>query len=169
MDLTPIASKKEAIRFDQLLMEVVEYLKPQKRFAGVSLNVAPLNEPILFDADATHIQQLLYNLFNNAADATIDCTRREINVGITIDRANGVFSVTIRDSGAGMEPALLEKAFTEKFTTKKDGHGFGLLVCKRIIENHSGQLLIESVLSQGTSITTTFPLADARVKAPAHA
>lgn len=168
-DLTPIASKKEAIRFDQLLMEVVDYLKPQKRFAGVSLNVAPLNEPILFDADATHIQQMLYNLFNNAADATIDCPLREINVGITIDRANGIFAVTIRDSGVGMEPALLEKAFIEKFTTKKDGHGFGLLVCKRIIENHSGKLSIESALSQGTSITTTFPLVESGVEAPASA
>ena len=169
MDLTPIASEKEAIRFDQLLMEVVDYLKPQKRFAGVSLSVASLNEPILFEADATHIQQLLYNLFNNAADATIDCAQREINVGITIDRANGVFAVTIRDSGAGMEPALLEKAFTEKFTTKKDGHGFGLLVCKRIIKNHGGKLSVESALSQGTSITVTFPLADALVEAPAPA
>lgn len=169
MDLTPIASRKETIRFDQLLLEVVDYLKPQKRFAGVSLNVAPLNEPIPFDADATHIQQLLYNLFNNAADATIGCARREIDVGITIDRANGLFAVTIRDSGVGMEPALLEKAFSEKFTTKKDGHGFGLLVCKRIIENHSGKLSIESVLSQGTSITTTFPLVESGVQAPAPA
>ncbi|MDH3890848.1 MAG: response regulator [candidate division Zixibacteria bacterium] len=169
MDLTPIASKKEAIRFDQLLMEVVDYLKPQKRFAGVSLNIAALKDPILFEADATHIQQLLYNLFNNAADATIECARREINVGITIDRAHGMFAMTISDSGAGMEPALLEKAFAEKFTTKKDGHGFGLLVCKRIIENHGGKLSIESALSQGTSITTTFPLADICVDTPVSA
>ena len=169
MDLTPIASKKETIRFDQLLIEVVDYLKPQKRFAGVSLNVATLNEPILFEADTTHIQQLLYNLFNNAADATIDCAQREINVGITIDCANGVFAVTIRDSGAGMEPALLEKAFTEKFTTKKDGHGFGLLVCKRIIENHDGKLSVESALSQGTSITITFPLVDTLIETLAPA
>lgn len=166
MDLTPIASKKEAIRFDQLLMEVVDYLKPQKRFADVSLNVAPMNEPLIFEADATHIQQLLYNLFNNAADSTIDCALREINVGVTIDRANNLFAVTIRDTGAGMEPALLEKAFTEKFTTKKDGHGFGLLVCKRIIENHGGKLAVESVLSQGTSITITFPLVESRTEAP---
>ena len=169
MDLTPIASKKETLRFDQLLIEVVDYLRPQKRFAGVSLNVVPMNEPILFEADSTHIQQLLYNLFNNAADATIDCEQREINVGITIDRANSLFAVTIRDSGAGMDPALLEKAFTEKFTTKKDGHGFGLLVCKRIIENHSGKISVESALSQGTSITVTFPLINALVETPAPA
>jgi C4-dicarboxylate-specific signal transduction histidine kinase len=166
MDLTPIASRKEDIRFDQLLMEVVDYLKPQKRYRGVTLEVAELNEPILFEADATHIQQLLYNLFNNAADATEGCARREINVGVVVDRGRGRFAVTIRDSGAGIEPELLEKAFTEKFTTKKSGHGFGLLVCKRIIDGHGGELAIESALSQGTSISVDFPLVDQTREVP---
>jgi len=166
MDLTPIASKKEAIRFDQLLMEVVDYLKPQKRYHGVTLDVEPPSEPILFEADATHIQQLLYNLFNNAADATEGCAQREIKVVVVVDHSSKSFAVTIRDTGAGIEPALLEKAFSEKFTTKNTGHGFGLLVCKRIIDGHGGELSVESALSQGTSITVKFPLAVVATEAP---
>jgi len=166
MDLTPIASKKEAIRFDQLLTEVVAYLRPQKRYRGVTLEVTPLEEPILFDADATHIQQLLYNLFNNAADATEGCVRRRIKASVVVDQASGTFAMTIMDTGSGIDPALLEKAFTEKFTTKKSGHGFGLLVCKRIIDSHGGELSVESAPSQGTSITIKFPLAQATAAAP---
>ncbi len=167
MDLGTIASQKEILRFDQLLLEVVDYLKPQKRFDGVSLEICEIHEPIQFEADATHIQQLLYNLFNNAADATVDCERREIDVTVSVDHSKGTFSVTIKDSGSGMEPELLQKAFTEKFTTKKTGHGFGLLVCNRIIENHGGRLEIESAPGQGTSITITFPLAPVAEAVPA--
>jgi signal transduction histidine kinase len=169
MDLTPIASKKEAVRFDQLLIEVVDYLRPQKRYRGVTLEVAPLAEPILFEADATHIQQLLYNIFNNAADATEGCTQRRIKADVAVDRSEGKFSVIVMDTGCGIDPALLEKAFTEKFTTKKTGHGFGLLVCKRIIDGHGGELSIESTPSQGTSVAIKFPLAAAKAEAPVPA
>jgi len=169
MDLASIASKKEVIRFDQLLTEVVDYLKPQKRYRGVTLAADDPGEPILFEADATHIQQLLYNLFNNAADATEGCARREIAARVVIDRAAGNFSVTIKDSGSGIDPEHLKKAFTEKFTTKKTGHGFGLLVCKRIIDGHGGELAVESAPSQGTSITIKFPLVPAAVEAPVPA
>ena len=87
-------------------------------------------------------------------------------VVVVVDHSSKSFAVTIRDTGAGIEPALLEKAFSEKFTTKNTGHGFGLLVCKRIIDGHGGELSVESALSQGTSITVKFPLAVVATEAP---
>lgn len=167
MDLTPIASKKEVLCFDELLEEVIDYLKPQKRYRGVTIELHPIEQKISLEADNVHIQQLLYNLFNNAADATLDRDERRIDVRVTVEADKGVFHLAISDTGVGIEPALLQKAFNEKFTTKKTGHGFGLLVCRRVIESHQGELNIDSTPDVGTTIKITFPLATAEIGARA--
>ena len=159
MDLAPISTAKEIIRFDQLIEEVVHYLRRQRRYRDVQIKLRPTPEPILFRADNVHIQQLLYNLFNNAADATEGCPRREINAYITVDHGQHTFCVTIADTGVGIDPAVLQKVFNERFTTKKTGHGFGLLVCKRVIDSHDGKLQVSSTPHEGTTICVTFPLA----------
>ena len=159
MDLSTISSREEVIRFDQLLKEVVEYLRPQKRFREVELTVPTQIDPVLLKADATQIQQLLYNLFRNAADATINCTQRQIRVTVDTCPESNQFRVTIEDTGAGFEPEALTKAFKQKFTTKESGHGIGLMVCRRIIDKYHGELDIVSAPGQGTRITITFPIA----------
>jgi signal transduction histidine kinase len=163
MDLRQISSKQERFSFSQLLRDVVEYLRPQKRFRGVTLDIKAPDEDIPFDGDITQTQQLLYNLFNNAADATEGCAAREITARLAADPAANTFSLTISDTGAGFDPSLLKKAFQEKFTTKETGHGFGLVVCKRIIDNHRGSLDIISEPGAGTTITITFPAASSPV------
>lgn len=159
MDLRSISTSKEVICFARLLTEVVDYLRPQKRFKGVTLELETLPESIPFNADNTHVQQLLYNLFNNAADATRECDRRHITARVDMDTAQNNFSFSITDTGSGIEPELLEKAFNERFTTKDDGHGYGLVVCKRIIDSHDGTLHIDSAVGKGTTIRIDFPLA----------
>jgi signal transduction histidine kinase/CheY-like chemotaxis protein len=158
MDLRPISTKKETVFFDRLIAEVVDYLKPQKRFRDVNICLAPITDPLPFEADSVHIQQVLYNLFNNAADAMAASDRKEIAVHTSINSDQETFRVTIRDTGAGIQPEHLKKVFHEKFTTKEKGHGFGLVVCKRIIESHKGNISIESTPGEGTSISIDFPL-----------
>jgi signal transduction histidine kinase/CheY-like chemotaxis protein len=159
MDLSSISSEKSILTFDSLLSEVIEFLKPQKRFRGVTIMVGHLPKGIQFEADQTQMQQLLYNLFNNAADAMIDSPRREISVDVTLNEERGIFSTSIADTGSGFSPDLLAKAFQERFTTKRNGHGFGLVVCKRIIENHGGTLKVDSKPGQGSRISIDFPVA----------
>jgi signal transduction histidine kinase len=159
MDLSSISSEKSILTFDSLLSEVIEFLKPQKRFRGVNIMVGHLPKGIQFEADQTQMQQLLYNLFNNAADAMIDSPRREISVDVTLNEERGIFSTSIADTGSGFSPELLAKAFQERFTTKRNGHGFGLVVCKRIIENHGGTLTVDSKPGQGSRISIDFPVA----------
>ncbi len=159
MDLTPISSEKSVICFGKLMSEVIDYLRPQKRFQGVQIKVTGTNQHLPFEADSTQMQQLLYNLFNNAADAMVDRPKKEISVELAVVDQNG-FSISIKDTGCGFPPELLKRAFQERFTTKKLGHGFGLVVCKRIIENHGGKLVVESVENQGSTISIRFPLAE---------
>lgn len=158
MDLTPISSQKEIIYFERLLAEVIDYLRPQRRFRDTTIEFTAPGRRIPFEADTIHIQQLLYNLFNNAADAMADCPKREITARILINDADGRFTVTIVDTGCGMAPEQIEKAFNQRFTTKRTGHGHGLIVCKRIIENHAGRIHVDSFPNQGTEIKIDFPM-----------
>ena len=165
MDLRPISSKKEVAYFDRIITEVVEYLRPQRRFREVEIVMPDYIERIPLLADTTQIQQLLYNLFHNAADATAGCETRRITVAADILPDGERFEVSIKDTGVGFDPELLAKAFHEKFTTKESGHGFGLVVCKRIIDNHGGELSVESAPGNGTRIAISFPLAASEVEA----
>jgi len=168
MDLRTISSRKEVVYFDRMISEVVDYLQPQKRFREVEIVTPERLDAIPFEADVTQMQQLLYNLFHNAADATVGCRTRRITVGVDLLTERN-FRVAIRDTGVGFDPELLSKAFHEKFTTKESGHGFGLVVCKRIIDNHGGELSVESSPGAGTCISITFPLAACPVAEPVPA
>ncbi|MGB2768414.1 MAG: HAMP domain-containing sensor histidine kinase, partial [Candidatus Zixiibacteriota bacterium] len=65
--------------------------------------------------------------------------------------------VKISDSGPGIVPDILPKIFEPHFTTKKNGHGFGLVICERIVKNHKGHISVESSLG-GTTFTVTLPV-----------
>jgi two-component system sporulation sensor kinase A len=159
MDLSSISSQEEVIRFDKLLREVVEYLRPQKRFREVEVLLPSDIPEVSLKADTTQLQQLLYNLFRNAADATADCSARQVRAAIEILAESSRFRVTIEDTGSGFDPDSLTKAFRQQFTTKESGHGIGLMVCRRIIDKHGGELEIESAPGKGTRIAITFPIA----------
>ncbi|MEW6050057.1 MAG: response regulator [Candidatus Zixiibacteriota bacterium] len=159
MDLKQISSRIETLHFDKVLQEVIDYLRPQRRFNGVTLKVNALPDDISFRGDTVQIQQLLYNLFNNAADAVVDRPQKQIAVTLTVDAEAQQFTLSITDTGVGFPADLLAKAFQEKFTTKKTGHGFGLVVCKRIIDNHGGKLRVDSRPNDGTTISIDFPIA----------
>ncbi len=75
-----------------------------------------------------------------------------------VNDAKNSFIISISDTGEGISQENIDKAFSQKFTTKKTGHGFGLLVCKRIIESHQGKLHIDSNVGVGTTISIEFPL-----------
>ncbi len=158
MEYKPISGKTETIFFNKILTEVVDYLKPQKRYREVEILFEPCSELIPFKADILNIQQLLYNLFNNAADAMIQSPHKQIIVKTALCNNQETFIIYIKDNGEGISDENLVKAFTQKFTTKETGHGFGLLVCKKIIESHQGTLHIDSTVGEGTTISIEFPL-----------
>ncbi|MEE8577988.1 MAG: ATP-binding protein, partial [candidate division Zixibacteria bacterium] len=159
MELRQTSSVTELISFDKLINDVIDYLRPQKRFDGVSIKVQKIDSDIPFRADVTQIQQVLYNLFNNSADATRESDDREIRVNVHKAHDGQSFEFIIEDTGDGFSDDVRDKAFSEQFTTKKDGHGFGLVVCGKIIRQHGGQVVVSSTTGMGASIKITFPLA----------
>ncbi|UCC43495.1 MAG: response regulator [Candidatus Zixiibacteriota bacterium] len=162
----PTGSKScEQFHFDRMVPEVLEYILLQRRFRSIQLDIMRLDEDIPFVGDCTQIQQLLYNLFNNAADAVQEKGSGRIEVSVAREPQSGTFVLSVKDDGVGFEPQNLKRAFRERFTTKSGGHGFGLIVCARIIENHGGELSVDSIEGQGTTVIIRFPLAAAESEA----
>lgn len=160
-DFSKIESNFQECDINVLISDVIEYLKVQSQFQGIDIRFESSKHEIRSMADTSQMQQLFYNLLNNAANAIreFDGARtREITVTTKYNRDDSQFSIVVRDSGVGMDTALLEKAFKERFTTRESGHGFGLLVCRRIIENHAGKLIVDSKTGHGTTVTIQFPV-----------
>ena len=71
---------------------------------------------------------------------------------------NGNVNFTFADTGKGIPDAVMAKLFTPLFTTKAQGMGFGLSICKRVVEAHGGKITVESTVGKGTTFTVTLPL-----------
>jgi signal transduction histidine kinase len=120
-----------------------------------------INVPIeaaLMEIDPVLFQQLIYNLANNAADACRDSDEPRVEISLNhIEEDKDSFTIAVRDNGSGIEPEMLKKAFESRFTTKSDGNGFGLMVCRKIIDAHQGALQISTDEGAGTTIAIRFP------------
>jgi signal transduction histidine kinase len=107
--------------------------------------------------DTDQIQQVLLNLVNNAVEAAPD-TAIEFR---TLLDSEGQVRVIVQDHGPGIEEAVLAKLLKEKITTKPDGHGYGLPVCRQIVEHHGGRLEVASRLHEGAAFSMVLPPAAA--------
>jgi len=147
----------ENLDVNLLLNRIVEFLRPQKRFREFDIEFSSDSEILEAEVDQGLIEQVLYNLLNNAADASLESETKRIEIS-TGALPNGLIRLRIRDHGAGIVKDKLDKIFKEKFTTKETGHGIGLVVCKNIIDRHNGNISVDSVHGQMTEFTIELPV-----------
>jgi signal transduction histidine kinase len=103
------------------------------------------------------LEQVLLNLIMNGLDAAhmMADSDRKIVIRSSEDSAGGVL-VAVQDSGPGIEPKDLEQIFAAFYTTKPEGLGMGLAICRSIINDHGGQLC--AVANDGRGATFQFAL-----------
>jgi PAS domain S-box-containing protein len=104
--------------------------------------------------DADKIMRVFINLIKNAIDAMPEKGTLEIRSGQTKDNVEIAFA----DTGMGIPDEALPKIFTPLFTTKAQGMGFGLAICKRIVESHGGTITVKTEVNKGTTFTITLPI-----------
>lgn len=107
--------------------------------------------------DPLQIQQVLLNLFKNAWDAQ-QATGDEHPIEVTLEREDERCAIEVRDHGPGLTPELQAHFLEAFFTTKPDGLGLGLPICKTIVEAHGGELLARNA-DPGLIFRFTLPLA----------
>lgn len=99
--------------------------------------------------DRTQLQQVLLNLITNAIEA-MAAKEGLRTLGVRSDvNENGGVAVSIADTGRGIKPQEIEQIFNPLFTTKPDGMGMGLFICRSIVESHGGNLLVFPNSPQG--------------------
>lgn len=110
-------------------------------------------------ADKVQVQQVLLNLLRNAAEAMQNCPVRDLTVASRpID--GGMALITVTDTGAGIEPSVLERLFQPFVTSKAQGMGVGLSISRTIIEAHGGRIWAESESGKGTVFSFTLPMSE---------
>jgi len=120
----------------------------------VSLNFSPSNDSVL--VDKVQIQQVLLNLMRNALESMQNSSRRELIVS-TAPALDDLVAVRVADTGSGISPEIVEKLFQPFVTTKIQGMGVGLSICRTIIESHGGKINVEPNPGGGTIFSFTVP------------
>jgi signal transduction histidine kinase len=115
-----------------------------------------LKDPLLsVEIDAGLIEQVLINLILNAIDAVKSKTDPKIVLSAYTDNDNKVI-IKLADNGTGMPEDLLDQIFIPFFSTKKNGNGIGLSLCKQIMMVHKGTISVQSKVNEGTAFYLRF-------------
>ena len=100
-------------------------------------------------ADKVQIQQVLLNLLRNAIEAMETSQRRQLIVS-TAESNDDMISISVADTGSGIAPEIASQLFQPFVTTKRQGMGVGLSICRTIVEAHGGQIDAEPNPAGGT-------------------
>jgi len=106
------------------------------------------------------LSQVVVNLLINASHAVEHLDASEAVIAVSTRLAEGALELRVADNGCGIDPRDLQRALEPFFTTKPPdrGTGLGLAMCRRIVEDHDGDIEITSELGVGTTVTVTLPL-----------
>ncbi len=123
---------------------------------NVTIEWTPTGQPVMINADRTHINRLFTNLIQNAIQAVPEERKGQVDIE-EILFATGIL-ITIKDNGNGIPPEMRSKIFTPNFTTKTSGTGLGLAMCKGIVEQSKGSIWFETWEGIGTTFYVELPL-----------
>lgn len=137
-----------------LLKRSVTMVQAEADNQQVKIDLQLPDAPLELIADPDLIQQVLLNLLQNSLSASSAGDR----IALSASSQESVVELTVRDSGKGLSVEEKEKMFDPFYTTRKDGTGLGLAVVQQIVEQHNGQIKVESHEDHGTCITVGLPV-----------
>ncbi|KWT91784.1 sensor histidine kinase [Candidatus Magnetominusculus xianensis] len=163
---------KESLRLEGLTNDLLVYarapeLKTRQLFLGQLIDeaaaAANISDGIILEkhislindginTDEEKLKQVLINIISNAADSETD------KIYITVEGDKKMLTLTITDTGKGMDAAVLQEVWKPFFTTKARGTGLGLPIAANLVSALGGAISIESRIDQGTSVTIKLPL-----------
>jgi signal transduction histidine kinase len=157
------------VDLNETILEVVALTRREAERHGIALQTRLARDLPPVWGDRIQLQQVILNLLTNAIDALrgSDEGPRELLVSSGRDDAQGVL-VSVRDSGAGLDPEGLESLFEPFHTTKPDGIGMGLAISRSIVEAHGGRLWATPNAPRGAVFQFTLPLGDGDASSPQH-
>ena len=139
-----------AIRVDELFDDL------KKLFEGMHLTFDQPYPGFTFQADRSQIEQVLINLITNARDAS-PSLESEIKIYLRRNTAEDEVQISVQDYGQGIPVEAQERIFVPFYTTKPNGSGIGLALCKQIVNQHHGYITLHSTVGKGSLFTLCLP------------
>jgi len=156
---TQNAPRAEVVDLNEAIAEVIAltYSEAVKTGVTVSTRLAPQLPRV--QGDRVQLQQVMLNLIVNAIQAMSGILEgvRELQISIDAVPSEGGVRVGVRDTGPGLSPESLSRLFEPFYTTKPDGMGMGLPICRSIIDAHGGRLWATGCEPRGALFQFTIP------------
>jgi PAS domain S-box-containing protein len=150
--------RREWVDINEAIHEVIDLTRGEAVKNGVSVHTT-LGEGLpLIEGDRVQLQQVALNVIMNAIQAmSADAEGpRELTITTAQAEPDGVL-VAVKDTGPGLAPASLKQLYAPFYTTKPDGLGMGLSICRSIVESHRGRLWVTANLPRGAIFHFTVP------------
>ena len=151
--ITTLNLKKVYVR--ELFGNLLQLMQPTLEQKDIELETILKDTDLQLEVDINLIEQVLINLVVNAIEAIKDSPAPKILLSAYV-ASNYRTVIKIADNGNGMPPELLDKIFVPFFSTKKNGSGIGLSLCKQIMMLHRGNVQVQSVEGEGTAFLLLF-------------
>lgn len=158
--LRPTQPQRETVHVDMLLNETLKSMEREISDRGIWVEKEYPDELPSLQLDKGQIHQAFYNLIRNAIQAMTQGGILTLRIRIS---DHGV-AVSFTDTGSGIEAEDLGALFDAYHTTKEDGTGLGLMIVQRIMQDHGGQIEIETRPGQGTTFTLLLPRFEQRIR-----
>ncbi len=152
LESAPMKLEKKPGNINEKIKQTVKYIRTLKKYQKAKLEISLDDNVPIFSFDEKQIHQVLLNLLNNAVEAYEEAT---IKIKTKYFPSKNIVQIVVSDNGPGIEKEVLNKLLVSKITTKPDGNGYGLPICRKIIENHGGTMEIESEVNKGTTFFMT--------------
>jgi signal transduction histidine kinase len=147
---------------NDLVREVLALTERELQRNRVSVEVELDEHLPLVNADRVQLQQVLVNLITNAIDAMAEKKwPRILRIKSAVQEPGGVL-ISVADTGKGIDPKIVDRIFNPLFTTKSNGMGMGLAICRSIIEGHDGRLQVSAGPEGGSVFQFVLPANIAR-------
>jgi len=151
---------KEIIELDTIFKEVINIFNAEASERNISVNTVFENNSVFILGDRIQIQQVILNLLVNAANELDSVPSGARVILIKTEISNNYVIVSVSDSGPGIKEEAKHKLFDPFFTTRKDGLGIGLAVCRSIIEDHEGKIWAENNKDVGATFSFQLKIID---------
>ncbi len=153
------ANVPELVDLEDLVRQVVNIMENDGVLRGAAIDIHSTNASKVVFGDKIQLQQVLLNLIINALEACAFESKKRVVIRTDIDAFRKVL-ISVSDNGPGVDPNDLEALFQPFYTTKKEGLGIGLFVCRSIIQMYGGELTARNNPDKGATFVFSLPLAD---------
>lgn len=151
-------ARREILDLDDVVRDALALFEGSAMRRGIPLHVRLAGNLPEISADRAETEQVLLNLLQNAVDAMADRPDRERGIEVTTASDGDVVTVAVRDHGTGLGPEVEAHLFDTFFTTKPQGLGLGLSICRTIVESHGGRLWPTNEPDGGLTMRFTLPI-----------